>query len=240
MHTYYDGSEKYNIDQNYLQAIKYLSMLSSEYSERVTLAYIYCNGRQFLLKQNIQTGLNLCNYDPLAGNFWDLDIIKAKVLMSTTMPDLGEERELDWEEEEDVIIIEKYANKHPYQILLNINNNYSDESEVICKGFFEVKYALALYLLGDIRGVYCDKFTNSNEYVLRKIPVDVDNAITFLTEAAKAGHPLACTKLAELLEEGVLVAENDKEAKRFRNRAKDCQFNIDSSLPYPIFGLTIF
>jgi len=240
MHIYYDGSEQYQIEQNYLQSIKYLSMLSSEYSERVMLAYIYCNGRQFLLKQNLQTGLNLCNYDASSGDFWDLDIIKAKVLMARTMPDLGEERKLDWEEEEDVIIIEKYANKHPYQILAYIDDNYSDESVVDCNGYIEVKYSLALYLLGELTGVYCEKILNTNEYTLRKIPVDIDTAITFLTEAAKGGHPLACTKLAELLDEGVLVAENEKEAKRFRDRAKDCQYNVDTSIPFPVFGLTLF
>jgi len=240
MQIYYDGSERYNIDQNYLQAIKYLSMLSSDYTERVILAYIYCNGRQFLLKQNLQTGLNLCNYDPLTGNFWDLDIIKAKVLMKNFIPDLGVERKLDWNEEKDVIIIEKYANKHPYQILLKINDNYNEDSVIKCNAFIEVKYILALYLLGDITGVYCDKIENVNEYFLRKIPVDIDTAITYLTEAAKAGHPSACSKLAALLEEGNVVAENEKEAKRFRNRAKDCQFNINSSIPFSIFGLTLF
>jgi len=240
MHIYYDGSERYKIEQNYLQAIKYLSMLSSDYSERVMLAYIYCNGRQFLLKQNLQTGLNLCNYDSATGNFWDLDIIRAKVLMSKITPDLGTERELNWDEEEDVLIIEKYANQHPYQILVKIDNHYSEESTIKCKAIIEVKYVLALYLLGDIRGVYCEKHEHSNEYAVRKIPIDVDVAITYLTEAAKAGHPLACTKLAELLEEGKLVAENEKEVKRFRNRAKDCQYNIDTSIPFPVFGLTLF
>ncbi len=240
MNIYYDGSERYTIEQNYLQAIKYLSMLSSEYSERVTLAYIYCNGRQFLLKQNIITGLNLCNYDASVGTFWDLDIIKAKVLMAKQMPDLGVERELDWEEEEDVIIIEKYANRHPYQILLKINDNYTEDSVVECKGFIEVKYILALYLLGEISGIFCDKTDNTNNYFIKNIPVEVDKAITFLTEAAKAGHPLACLKLAGLLEEGSVVPENEKEASRFRARAKDCQFNIDSKLPFPIFGLTLF
>ncbi|MFV2061149.1 MAG: hypothetical protein ACC653_10740 [Gammaproteobacteria bacterium] len=240
MHIYYDGSERYSIEQNYLQSIKYLSMLSGDYAERVMLAYIYCNGRHFLLKQNLQTGLNLCNYDPSSGHFWDLDVIKAKVLMTRTMPDLGAERNLDWEEEEDVIIIEKYANKHPYQILLFINENYSEDSAIKCQSFIEVKYSLALYLLGEIKGVYCEKIINTNEYALRKIPVDVDTAITFLTGGAKGGHPLACIKLAELLEEGVLVAENEKEAKRFRERAKDCQYNIDTSIPFPIFGLQLF
>jgi TPR repeat protein len=240
MHIYYDGSERYKIEQNYLQSIKYLSMLSSDYAERVMLAYIYCNGRHFLLKQNLQTGLNLCNYDASSGHFWDLDVIKAKVLMTRTMPDLGAERTLDWEEEEDVIIIEKYANKHPYQTFLFINDNYDEDSSIQCKSYIEVKYSLALYLLGDLKGVYCEKIFNTNEYTLRKIPVDVDTAITFLTEAAKGGHPLACNKLAELLEEGILVAENEKEAKRFRDRAKDCQYNIDSSIPFPVFGLTLF
>jgi TPR repeat protein len=240
MNIYYNGAERFDIEQNYLQAIKYLSMLSGDYSERVILAYIYCNGRQFLLKQNIQTGLNLCNYDPSHGNFWDLDIIKAKVLMAAPMAELGAERELSWDIEEDVSIIEKYANKHPYQILSKINENYTEESTVECKGFIEVKYILALYLLGDLNGVYCYKYESSNQYALRKIPVDVDIAITFLTLAAKEGHPLACSKLAELLEEGIVVAENEKETKRFRDRAKDCQYNIDSSIPFPVFGLTLF
>ncbi len=237
---YYEGSEKYNIEQNYLQAIKYLSMLSSDYSERVSLAYIYCNGRQFLLKQNIQTGLSLCNYDSSVSSYWDLDIIKAKILISKSMPDLGAERQLDWEDEEDVIIIEKYANNHPYQFLLNVDNNYSDDSVIKCKAFIEVKYLLALYLLGDIKGVYCDKTENTNNYLVKKIPVDVDKAITYLTQAAKAGHPLACTRLADLLEEGEVVSKNEKETLRFRNRAQDCKCNIDTRLPFPIFGLSLF
>ncbi len=237
---YYDGSKKYNIEQNYLQAIKYLSMLSSDYPERVILSYIYCNGRQFLLKQNIQTGLSLCNYDSSVGNFWDLDVIKAKVLISKPMPDLGAERQLDWEDEEDVIVIEKYANNHPYQLLLNVDNNYSDDSIIKCKSLIEVKYLLALYLLGDIKGVYCDKTENTNNYFVKKVPVDVDSAITFLTEAAKAGHPLACTRLADLLEEGEVVSKNEKETLRFRNRAHDCKCNIDTRLPFPIFGLSLF
>lgn len=240
LRIYYNGSERYSIEQNYLQAIKYLSMLSSEYSERVSLAYIYCNGRQFLLKQNIQAGLSLCDYNNAVGTFWDLDIIKAKVLMSKPMPDLGVERILDWEEEEDVIIIEKYANKHPYQMLLKINNNYNGDSVIKCRGYIEVKYLLALYFLGDKKGIYCNKLENSNEYVLKKIPVNIEQAIIFLTAAAKGGHPLACTRLAEILEDGVLVAENETEAERFRGRAKDCQYNIDSSIPFPIFGLTLF
>jgi len=240
MQIYYDGSERYNIEQNYLQAIKYLTMLSGDYNERVMLAYIYCNGRQFLLKQNLKTGMNLCTYDSSAGNFWDLDIIKAKVLMAQNLPDLGVDRQLDWEDEDDVNIIEKFANKHPYQILLKINNNFTEESAIKCYGIIEVKFILSLYMLGEYQGTYCDKLESSNVYVIKKTTIDVDNAITYLTEAAKAGHPLACTKLAELLEEGELVAENEKEAKRFRIRAKDCQYNIDTTIPFPIFGLVLF
>ncbi|VAW95897.1 hypothetical protein MNBD_GAMMA22-1896 [hydrothermal vent metagenome] len=240
LHLYYDGSEKYNVEQNYLQAIKYLSMLSSEYPERVSLAYIYCNGRQFLLKQNIQTGLSLCSYDSSVGTFWDLDVIKAKVLINKPTPDLGVARQLDWEEEEDVLIIEEYSNKHPYQLLLNINNNYSDNSVIKCKAFIEARYLLALYLLGDIQGSYCEKIKNTNDYFLKKIPIDVDNAITYLTEAAIAGHPLACIRLADLLETSDVVSKNEKEAVRFRNRAHDCQYNIDSRLSFPIFGLSLF